>query len=344
MSTGTITTTADLAHALEAAVAPLTPPQAVMLVDEQVYNLHEDRIILPHVPILRVRAEEEDKTLAQAEQLWGQLYDLGIGRDAMAIVVGGGLTTDLGAFVCAGWKRGLRFMLVPSTLLGMVDAAIGGKTGVNFRGTKNVIGAFAAPEQVLIAPELLTTLPERQLRAGMAEIVKHALVADATLWHQLFENSYYAEAVWRELIPRAGAIKQRIVAADPYERGERKLLNFGHTLGHALESLSHHSSGAPLLHGEAVALGMALEAALSAEYAGLAEAERNKIQAGLRQLGLAYRLPPYDEALLRQYLRQDKKNVEGALRFTLLRRIGEGVIDQPVEEDRVLATLRAYAA
>jgi len=210
----------------------------------------------------------------------------------------------------------------------MVDATLGGKTGVDFQRGKNLIGLFAQPGRILIAPELLATLPLRELRAGLSEMLKHGLVADAAHWYSLLEYGT-APPAWLPLIERSLAIKTAIVTQDPLEQGIRKRLNFGHTLGHALESLRLRARN-PLLHGEAVALGMILEAHLSVQFAGLPGTDAQAIETAIRALGYPTALGRIDPARLASYLLQDKKNAGTSLRFALLSSIGQGVHDVPV--------------
>lgn len=322
-----VSTPPDAVARLQELVRAQQPSQALLLVDETVsrHPRHAPGLDSLGCPRLELVAEETRKTLDQAQAVWDFLHAQAADRHALVAVVGGGLVLDLGAFAAATWKRGTPFVLVPTTLLAMVDAAIGGKTAVNFRGGKNLLGSFSLPLETVISAEWLASLPPRELRAGFAEVLKHALIADADYWQQL-QAAPLAEQHWPEVIRRSVAIKQDIVAADPNEQGSRKLLNFGHTIGHALESLSHRSAQ-PLLHGEAVGLGMLAEAWLSVEHAGLPSSEAAAIERALARFGLLPPLPAFDEASLQSLLRQDKKNARHELRFSLLRQIGHGVYD-----------------
>ena len=272
-------------------------------------------------PTLWVHACEEEKTFATVERLIGELLALEAGRDTMIIGVGGGITTDLAGFVASIYKRGVPFGLVPTTLLAQVDASIGGKNGVNFNGFKNMAGCFRQPEFVYIDTSLLATLPPRALRCGAAEMLKTFLIADA---------ESYAEAVTvfsekeprvpERLVRRAGEIKARLVAEDPLDHGVRRLLNLGHTFGHAIEKCS-----SALQHGEAVAVGIVMAARMACEKGLLDEADAARIRTDLASVGLPVESPVPEEEL-RQAMRQDKKRSGAKEIFVLPDAIGHAII------------------
>jgi 3-dehydroquinate synthase len=273
--------------------------------------------------LFRFPAGEEHKTRESWARLTDELIAAGIGRDAAVLALGGGVTTDLAGFVAATYLRGVPLALVPTSLLAMIDASVGGKCGVDVPAGKNLVGAFHQPRLVLADPEFLRTLSEADLRDGLAEAVKHAAIADAE--HFAWLGTQAPRLLAREpdaidtLLDHSIAIKAETVLADPHERGQRAILNFGHTIGHALERLS----GYAVSHGKAVAIGMSVEAALGAA-AGVTDPDAPAAIARLLTgLGLPTRLPPgTDAGALLEAAAGDKKRRNGTLRYALLARIG----------------------
>jgi 3-dehydroquinate synthase len=334
----------DLAPTVAHWQAQLAPSSTFLLVDAEVARLHPTTVgqVSGHcTSSLTLPSGEVHKTLDTMQRIWHFLLEQGADRRSLVIALGGGVVTDMVAFAASTYMRGIRFVLCPSTLLSQVDASMGGKTGIDFAGGKNLVGTFAEPEAVVIAPTLLRTLPERELLSGYAEVLKHGLIADAAYWHA-HKGISPLQADLQGMVQRSMAIKHAVVLQDPREAGLRKTLNFGHTLGHAIESAWLHTP-TPLLHGEAVALGMQLAADLSVRCTGLSAAERDDIVQHLRALGYPgpERLPPADS--LWPYLRLDKKNQGGSLRFSLLRSIGHCVWDVAVPADLVQELLSDYA-
>lgn len=282
---------------------------------------------------LIMKAGEKQKSMRNAQWIWKELMRHHADRSALLINLGGGVVTDLGGFAASTYKRGIRFVNVPTTLLGMVDAAIGGKTGVDFNGFKNQLGTFAEPLDVMISPIYLSTLPEREILSGLSEMMKYGFVYDPDMLKVDVGN-------YQEYILRAGEIKRRIVKDDPFDEGSRKMLNFGHTLGHAIESHCL-TTGHPLLHGEAVALGMGAALWLSIEERGL---EADVLQSYEKKLPMLLSradnsLSEADVKPILRKLVQDKKNKNGQTRFVLLNRIGAPVWDVEVKPDRAEAAL-----
>ena len=269
---------------------------------------------------------ESHKTLQTAQEVWETLFENHADRDAILVNLGGGTITDLGGFVASCYQRGIRFVNVPTTLLAMVDAAIGGKNGVNLGGCKNQIGTFNEPLEVLVNPICLSTLPERELLSGLAEMVKYGFIADDALL-KVDESNY------EQYILRAGDLKRDIVDDDPTDLEERKVLNFGHTLGHAIESFSM-TTESPLTHGESVALGMWCALYLSIELCGLHEEVLIDYEPKLRALlaEAEVTLAPNDIDAILSYVDHDKKNKGGHASFVLLKAIEKPVIDQEVPE------------
>lgn len=303
-------------------------------------------LLEPHLPagytLVEIPAGEEFKTLATCETVWQTLTDLRADRHALLINLGGGVVTDLGGFAAAIYKRGIRFVQVPTTLLAQVDASVGGKTAVDFVGFKNQLGVFQEPAAVCIDPRFLQTLDPRQLKSGYAEVVKHWLIADAAAFARNRLIGVLGVADWTPVIEESVALKQRIVAQDPLENGLRKLLNFGHTIGHALESYLLQQPGREILHGEAVAAGMICEAWLSQQKGLLTEVELEQIETFLFSVFEKVQFISLETEAIAEYARQDKKNAGGIINCTLLEGIGHGVYDQPVTLSEIAASLQHY--
>src|ERR1700759_1222416 len=225
--------------------------------------------------LIEVPYGEENKNIDTCTGIWKLLIDFGADRKALMINLGGGVITDMGGFAASTFKRGIDFVQVPTTLLSQVDASVGGKTGIDLDGVKNIIGTFTQPKAVFIEHEFLKTLPPRQILSGLAEMLKHGLIADAAYWNKLKFSDL--ESPSAELVYHSVEIKNKVVIEDPHEKGIRKSLNFGHTIGHAIETYSLLNDGNPLTHGEAIAAGMICEAQLSAIKIGLSEDEVKEI-------------------------------------------------------------------
>lgn len=304
--------------------------------------------LLAHVPALndaesiQVRHGESSKDIEVCRALWGHLAELAADRHAMVINLGGGVITDLGGFVAATYKRGVGFVNVPTSLMGMVDAAIGGKTAIDLNGVKNLVGAFAEPVSVHVHPPFLRTLGKRELLNGIAEMVKHGLVRDADHWNALRRAPLHDLEALSPLILRSATIKAEVVTEDPKETGPRKLLNFGHSIGHALEAFALESPGRSLLHGEAVAIGMVCATWLSWRFGLLDRDRMNAVEENL--LGLYPHFPLYasDHHRVIELMRNDKKNFGDEFRFTLLTDIGSARVDVPVNAAQVADALDHY--
>ena len=276
-----------------------------------------------------LRLGEKYKNLQTVQRIWKTLMKHHADRNALLINLGGGVITDLGGFAASTFKRGIKFINIPTTLLAMVDAAIGGKTGIDFGGGKNQIGSFADAEEVLIKPDFLITLPQRELLSGMAEMLKYGFIVDAKLLEINLEN-------YQQYIARCGEIKREIVAKDPYETGLRKVLNFGHTLGHAIESHCLTTEN-PLLHGEAVAMGMAAALWLSVKQCGLDKKVLRNYEKQLPMLlsEAELNLAEADVEPILSYLVLDKKNKGEKPQFVLLEAVGKPVWDVEVDTGEV---------
>jgi len=284
---------------------------------------------------------EQEKTLARFSDLMSALAALGASRDATVIALGGGVIGDLAGFAAACWMRGIRFVQLPTTLLAMVDSAVGGKTAVDLPEGKNLIGAFHQPAAVLADLATLDTLPERELKAGLAEVVKYGAIVDAGFFAWLEANAQFLlardAAALAEAVGRSCGHKAAIVARDETEQGERMLLNFGHTFGHAVETAQGFGG---LLHGEAVAVGMMLAARLSSRLGLAPEEDALRLQSLLSSFGLPVSLPAGLSAdVLLAHMRLDKKALSGQLRLVLWRGVGRAEVFADVTPDAVLAVL-----
>jgi len=307
-------------------------------------------LYLPHVQVgldgfrhaeLVLPDGEEHKTLDSAARIFEALAALGATRDATILALGGGVIGDLAGFAAACWMRGIDFVQIPTTLLAMVDSSVGGKTGVNLAAGKNLVGAFHQPLAVVADTGTLATLPDREYRAGLAEVVKYGAIGDVAFFDWLERNAAALRArdsaALVEAIATSCRHKAGVVARDEHEHGERALLNFGHTFGHALETASGYGT---LLHGEAVAIGMVLAARLSADLDRAPRADAGRLAALLRALGLPTALPPGDPARLLELMRLDKKNLGDRLRLILWRGIGQAEIVPDVAERAILDVLQ----
>jgi 3-dehydroquinate synthase len=295
----------------------------VVLVDEHTaefcwpYLLHA----LPQAkawPLIVVPSGELNKNLRTCQTIWADLFEAELDRKSLLINLGGGVIGDMGGFCAATYKRGIDFVQIPTTLLSATDAAIGGKLGIDFLNLKNAIGVFQQPAAVFIDTFFLNTLPDRELRSGFAEVIKHALIGDPILWQYLQGIENLRAADWNYILPRSIAVKSGIVEQDPHEQGLRAVLNYGHTIGHAIES-HWLESPSPLTHGEAIAWGMLLESAL-ALYKGNILQQTLQPEVLTPFLERFYTFPVLDVqsvATLWALMQQDKKNSNGRVRITL---------------------------
>ncbi len=290
---------------------------------------------------IEIKPGEAYKTMISVQYIWQKLIDLEVDRNSLIINLGGGVVTDMGGFAALTYKRGLPYINIPTTLLGMVDAAIGGKTGVDFNGLKNQIGLIQEPLLVGIDPVYLKTLPQRECLSGMGEVYKYGFIADAELYQTLqsYKGSYPSE----EVIKRCVNIKKNIVSQDLTEQAVRKTLNFGHTLGHAIESYYLTKPEAQQLrHGEAVAIGMIMALYLSHVKTGLPEKACREGQLLLKSRFTTPQLPEEDQKHIITYLKHDKKNRHDTLQFVLLQSIGQAVWNITVTTEEVYQAFENY--
>ncbi|MCC7293881.1 MAG: 3-dehydroquinate synthase [Phycisphaerales bacterium] len=335
-------------------VEPLRPSKVLLVSETTVAPLLADKV-LASLRSAGLDAEgeffssgEASKSPQVVEVIHGRLAAMALGRDGVIVALGGGVVSDVAGFAAATWMRGVRFVICPTTMEAMLDASIGGKTGINLPAGKNLVGAFHHPSLVLIDPTTLNTLPPRDVRAGLAESIKHALVFDEAFvgWHEANVECVLKlePGAVTELIHRNVRIKADVVAADPYERtGRRALLNFGHTIGHALEA----ECGYALRHGECVAMGMAAALSLSVRCAGLAADQARRGRQLIEAFGLPVRWSAcvaasqhIDPHALLERTRTDKKNAAGRRRFVLVEAIGRAKVVDDVDDESLQEAIR----
>ncbi len=318
----------DMQNIWETILQSNTYSQILILTDSNTtkYCLPEFKAACPNPALLHdleMPAGEEYKNLKTAQTLWEQMLELGTDRFALLINLGGGVVSDIGGWVAANYKRGIATVNIPTTLLAMVDASAGGKTAINCKGLKNMIGLFSPPQAVYICPAFLNTLPRQQLQNGFAEMIKHALIADENYWEALTTLPSLDTHHIHPLLYKSIAIKAGITDQDPYEKNERKKLNFGHTIGHLFEHWALEDNTHTLLHGEAVALGLWVESYLSMQKMGLSFAEADAIMHFIGKHFKKYPLPKDKLKDIPQILLHDKKTQDKQWHFTLLTHIGQ---------------------
>ncbi len=295
------------------------------------------------IEVIEMEAGEEHKNIETCSGIWETLSELGADRKSLLINLGGGVVTDLGGFVASTFKRGIPYINVPTSLLAMVDASVGGKCGVDLGNLKNQIGVINQPEMVLIDSHYLTTLPANEMRSGLAEILKHGLIANEVYW----EKATNLEALTLEdldsLIIESIDIKSRIVQEDPTEKSVRKTLNYGHTLGHAIESyFLTNPNKIRLLHGEAIAAGMIMATHLSYKICGFPEKKLENITKKINELFPKINLIEEDYETVLDLLKFDKKNSHGNINFVLLKDIGKAELDVIVPNDQLIKAMNYY--
>jgi 3-dehydroquinate synthase len=295
---------------------------------------------LPEHSYYSFEAGEINKNIDTCAKIWQWMTDQGFDRKALIINLGGGVTGDMGGFCASTYKRGVRFINIPTSLLSQVDASVGGKLGIDFNGFKNHIGVFNVPEAVIISTAFLSTLPLPELRSGYAEVIKHGLIRNANYFESLKMQDWENQN-WKDIIEKSVSIKREVVEKDPKEDGLRKILNFGHTVGHAVESF-YLDTDRHLLHGEAIAVGMIAEAYLSKKLCGLPTSELNTITEFLHFVFDKIEIPAEDLGNITQLCFQDKKNEGKVINCSLLRRIGACDYNIPVSSEDIIESLNFY--
>ncbi len=317
-----------------------------ILVDENTHNLCLPQFMAEIegdyvYEIIEIEAGEIHKNLETCTQVWEAMSELDADRKSLMINLGGGVITDMGGFIASCFKRGIHFINVPTTLLSMVDASVGGKTGIDLGALKNQIGVINQPQMVLVVSKFLNTLEERQLQSGFAEMLKHGLIKEKKYWEELKLLSNFD--AMDEFIYHSVLIKNEVVLQDPTEQNIRKILNFGHTLGHAIESyFLESSSHETLLHGEAIAVGMVMEAFLSKELTGLSEKELEDIKNTFLKRYKKVAFSEEDIQAILGLMKFDKKNSHGNINFVLLESIGNPVIDIKIPNDLYIKAFDYY--
>ena len=304
-----------------------------------VIRKHIDK--LDNFDIIEINAGEENKNIDFCVGVWKMLIDFSADRQSLLINLGGGVISDLGGFAASTYKRGIDFVHVPTTLLSQVDASVGGKTGIDLDNIKNIIGTFTQPKAVFIEHSFLQTLPERQILSGLAEMLKHGLIFDSDYWNKLKVSDLHRPSA--ELVYHSVEIKNKVVIEDPHEKGIRKSLNFGHTIGHAVETYSLMNDDNPLTHGEAIAIGMICEAKLSQMKVGLSDGDLKEITGVIGDLYPAYGIKESCYRELYSIMQKDKKNQSGKINCTLLTNIGQCRIDNICTENELYEGLRYYS-
>ena len=328
----------ELAATLIDMVRKKAPSQIFLLTDQHTKEFCLEAVE-PHLGswichLLCIAPGEESKTIKQSEILWAELSRLNADRNSLVINLGGGVVTDLGGFIAATYQRGISFINIPTTLLGMVDASIGGKCGVDLGVLKNQVGVITSAFATIVYPPFIKTLPKRELISGWMEMIKHGFITskeylDATLLFETNDLSKIESLIWTSIV-----IKNNIVQNDQTELGRRKTLNFGHTLGHAIESYGLQKKGQNWIkHGEAIAIGMGLACYLSHKIYAFPEEVFNDYLSKVKKLVAFPNFTENDIAQIIDYLKYDKKNSHGGVNFVLLKDIGQEVLDVTVKND-----------
>lgn len=288
-----------------------------------------------------IKSGEHHKNLATCEQVWDRMTKANMDRHSLLVNLGGGVIGDLGGFCASTYKRGIDFIQIPTTLLAQVDASVGGKLGIDFHGLKNHIGVFQLPKAVLIDPKFIDTLSIQQKKSGFAEIIKHCLIRDEKEWSAIRQQSF-EELDLSKLIAHSVAIKEAVVLEDPKEAGLRKILNFGHTLGHAIETYLLDKGKRKILHGEAIAIGMIVEAFISHQRDLISLQELEEIESYLFENYGRVKLHTEEISKIIALTAQDKKNKGKEIRFSLLTGIGDCGYDIPVSASEMKKAIQYY--
>lgn len=336
----------NLEEALTAAVATCEKDRIFILTDETTQQLClplvEGFACLKGAQCITIGATDTHKTLDSLSHVWEALGEGGATRHSLLINIGGGMVTDLGGFAASTFKRGINYINIPTTLLSMVDASVGGKTGINFRGLKNEIGVFNNAETVILDTRFLKTLDTENILSGYAEMLKHGLISNEKMWAELMNYDLRVKNLERlqQMVAESVAVKQRIVTEDPTEQGIRKALNLGHTAGHAFESFA--LSKQPILHGYAVAYGLVCELYLSAIKTGFPTDKMHQTVNFIHEHYGRMNITCDDYPQLLELMTHDKKNVAGVINFTLLGGIGDIRINQHATKDEIYEALDFY--
>lgn len=352
MNTQKVIISRNLEEELSAAMADCERDRLFVLVDENTERLClpllSDMDCMRGAQVITIGATDANKTVGTLQQVWTALQQGGATRHSLLVNLGGGMVTDLGGFAAATFKRGLNYINIPTTLLAMVDASVGGKTGVNFGGLKNEVGVFSNASAVILDTTFLKTMDHENLLSGYAEMLKHGLISDDRHWAEILKHQETLENLestdnldkLSALLADSVAVKQRIVTEDPTEQGLRKALNLGHTVGHAFESLALQRK--PILHGYAVAYGLVCELYLSCVKTGFPTDKMRQTVSFIREHYGQMSITCDDYPTLLQLMTHDKKNVAGKINFTLLGGVGDIRINQTATEEDIKEALDFY--
>jgi 3-dehydroquinate synthase len=292
--------------------------------------------------LIEIESGEENKNIEVCVQIWSTLSEYSADRQSLFVNIGGGVIGDMGGFIASTFKRGISFFNIPTTLLSQVDASVGGKLGIDLNHLKNEIGVFNNPLAVFVDPTLLTTLDKRQVISGFAEMIKHALIADATYWKKIKQVDFNDLDKLTKLIDTSIQIKNQVVLADPFEKNVRKTLNYGHTIGHAIETHFLENEKQPLLHGEAIAIGMICEAYLSNMVSGLSDKALKELTTFILSVYKPVKINSNNYNRFLQLMQHDKKNEKGKINFSLLSAIGKCEINVGATADQIKDSLDYY--
>lgn len=334
----------DLEESLKHAVEKCPHDKLFVLTDattlELCWPLVRDMECMRKAQMITIGATDENKTLETLASVWTALQQGGGTRHSLLVNLGGGMVTDLGGFAASTFKRGIQYINIPTTLLSMVDASVGGKTGINFGGLKNEIGVFNCSSSVILCARFLQTLDDANIRSGYAEMLKHGLISNTENWAELlnFDLSCIDYEHLQQMIATSVAIKERIVEEDPTEKGIRKALNLGHTVGHALESLAL-AENRTVLHGYAVAWGLICELYLSAVRTGFPQDKLRQTVSFIRENYGPFEITCKQYDRIYEYMTHDKKNQAGIINFTLMGGIGDIRINQTATQEEVFEML-----
>ena len=339
----------DVASHLDALVKKYSPSKLFVLVDENTSKhvlpmLVNESKTVANASVITIAAGDTNKNIESLMLIWTQLVEGGATRKSMMINLGGGVVTDIGGFAGATFKRGIRFVNIPTTLLSAVDAAVGGKTGINFHGFKNEIGAFCEAEAVIISTRFLSTLSSEELLSGYAEMLKHGLISNVDTYNRLLAKDVanIDTEEMLQLLEESVMVKKRIVEEDPTEKGIRRALNLGHTAGHAFESLALQRKS-PIPHGYAVAWGLVVELILSHMQLKFPSIELTRLATYIYENYGAFHITCDDYDALIEFMRHDKKNDSAnAINFTMLKQVGDIHIDCIAPEDDIKTALDIY--
>lgn len=335
--------TQDINQSLKEFLNDKSYSKIAILVDENTHEfcLPELEIPFEDVTLIKIESGEANKTLNTCNHIWQAMTEAGFDRKSLLINLGGGVIGDMGGFCAATYKRGIEFVNIPTTLLAQVDASIGGKLGIDFNGFKNHIGIFKSPKEVFISTSFLKTLPKRELLSGFAEIVKHALIASKKQWNNI-KLKRFDEHEFSLLVAESVTIKESVVDQDPTEKGLRKILNFGHTIGHAIESYFLNKGNLKLLHGEAVAIGMICEAFIAEKKQLITQDELNEISHFIKLNYSKIQIYEADFSEIIKLMHMDKKNVNNKILLALPDGIGKAKWDIEVEHSALEDALHYY--